>query len=57
MLNSLVDTRDVKFVVFELLEADKLVKYPKYSDFDHETFDAAIDLSEQISVNIIYPTA
>jgi alkylation response protein AidB-like acyl-CoA dehydrogenase len=57
MLNSLVDTRDVKFVLFELLEADKLTRYPKYAEFDHETFEAAIDLAEQISVNVIYPTA
>ena len=57
MLNPLVDTRDVKFVLFELLEVDKLTKYPKYSDFDHETFEATIDLAEQISVDVIYPTA
>lgn len=57
MLNSLVDTRDLKFVLFELLDVDKLTKYPIYADFDHDTFEAIIDLAEKISVEVIYPTA
>ena len=31
MLNPLIDTRDVKFVVFELLEVDKMTKYPAFA--------------------------
>jgi len=57
MLNPIVDTRDVKFVLFELLEADKLTKYPKFADFDRATFEATVDLIEQIAVDVIYPTA
>ncbi len=57
MLNPLVDTRDVKFVLFEALEVDKLVKFPVYSDFDRDTLEATIDLAEQITVDVIYPTA
>ncbi|MCL1834078.1 MAG: acyl-CoA dehydrogenase [Leptospirales bacterium] len=57
MLNPMVDTRDVKFVLFELMEAEQLTKYPKYADFDRATFEATIDLLEQISVDVIYPTA
>ena len=57
MLNPLVDTRDVKFVVFELLEVDKMTKYAEFADFDHDTFDATIDLAEQMAVEVFYPTA
>ncbi|NLV67742.1 MAG: acyl-CoA dehydrogenase [Spirochaetes bacterium] len=57
MLNSLVDTRDVKFVIFELLEVDKMTKYPAFAEFDHDTFDATIDLAEQVCVEVIFPTA
>ncbi len=55
-LNQLVDTRDVKFVLFEMLEADKLNKYPKFADFDKDTFESTIDLAEQIAVEQLYPT-
>jgi len=57
MLNPLVDTRDVQFVLYEVLEVEKLLKYPKYADFDRETFDATIELAEKIAVNELYPTA
>ncbi len=57
MLNQLVDTRDAKFVVFELLEIDKMTKYPVFADFDHDTFDATIDLAEQVAVEVFFPTA
>jgi len=57
MLNPLVDTRDLKFVLFEMLDVDKLAKFDVYSEFDHDTFEATIDLAEQIGVDVIYPTA
>jgi len=57
MLNPLVDTRDVKFVLFELLDLDGLSSYPKFADYDHDTYDATIDLAEQIAYEMIYPTA
>ena len=52
MLNPLVDTRDVKFVIFELLEVDKMTKYPAFAEFDHDTFEATIDLAEQMAVEV-----
>jgi len=54
-LNPIVDTRDVKFIVFELLEADKLTEYSKFADFDKDTFDEVINLSEKIAVEQVYP--
>ncbi len=57
MLNPLVDTRDVKFVLFELFEIDKLTKYEYFADFDRDTFESVLDLAEQIAVDVIYPIA
>ena len=57
MLNPIVDTRDIKFVLYELLGADKLTEFDCYKDFDHDTYDAIVDLAEQISVEVLYPTA
>ena len=54
-LNPLVDSRDVQFILFEMLGAEKLTRYSQFSDFDLDTFQATIDLAEQIAVEKIYP--
>jgi len=54
-LNPLVDSRDVSFVLFEALEADKLNRYEKFAGFDKDTFEATIQLAEQIAVEQVYP--
>ncbi|MFA5518321.1 MAG: acyl-CoA dehydrogenase [Spirochaetota bacterium] len=51
MLNSLVDTRDLKFVLFEVLKIQSLAQYKDFSDYDMESIEALIDLVEKISVN------
>ena len=57
-LNPIIDTRDVRFVLFEQLELDKFcTKYPdKYGDFDRDTFESTLDLAEKLAVEKIYPT-
>lgn len=51
MLNSLVDTRDLKFVLFEILKIQNLAQYKNFSDYDRDSIEALIDLVEKISVN------
>jgi alkylation response protein AidB-like acyl-CoA dehydrogenase len=56
-LNPIIDSRDVRFVLFEQLELDKFCKkYPVYNDFDHDTLDSTLDLAEKLSVEKIWPT-
>ncbi|HPS58599.1 MAG TPA: acyl-CoA dehydrogenase [Spirochaetota bacterium] len=55
MKNPLIDTRDQKFVLFEVLGIDSLTQYEKFSQFDHDTFEATLDLIENICVNQCYP--
>ena len=54
-LNPLLDSRDQRFVLFEVLEADKLNQYEKFADFDRDTYEATLDLAEQIAVEQVYP--
>ena len=54
-LNPIIDSRDVRFILFEMLELDKLTKYPKFSDFDKDTFDEVLNLAETIAVEQVYP--
>ena len=46
--NPIIDARDVEFDLFEMFEADKLLKYPKYSDLDTDIFRDTIDLAGRI---------
>ncbi len=54
-LNPIVDSRDVRFILFEVLDVEKLTKYSKFADFDKDTFEATIELAEQIAVEQVYP--
>jgi len=56
-LNNLIDSRDVRFILFEQLELDKFcAKYPRYADFDRDTLESTLDLAEKLAVEKIYPT-
>jgi len=54
-LNKLVDTRDQGFVLFEMLKLDKLSSMPRFAEFDRDTYEATLELAEQIAVGQVYP--
>jgi len=56
-LNNIVDSRDLRFVLFDVLEADKMIRFEKFADFDKDTFDATLDLAEQIAIDVVLPSA
>ncbi len=57
-LNMLVDSRDARFVLFEMLGIDDLgKKFPMYTDFDRDTYEEILGLAERIAVEQIYPAA
>ena len=54
-LNKLVDSRDLRFILFEMLEVDTLNKYPKYGELDKGTMEEVLALAEKIAVEQVYP--
>lgn len=54
-LNPLLDSRDLRFALFEVLEADKFNQYEKFAEFDRDTYEATLELAEQIAVELVYP--
>ncbi|MFH0976051.1 MAG: acyl-CoA dehydrogenase [Spirochaetota bacterium] len=54
-VNPIIDSRDVRFILFEMLEIDSLTKHQKFADFDRDTFDSVLDLAETIAVEQVYP--
>ncbi len=55
-LNPLVDSRDVRFVLYEMMDVLQLTKLPKYSSFDKDMFEDMLNLAETMAVEQIYPT-
>ncbi len=43
MSNYLVDLRDVQFCLFEHLDVEKLLKYPKFQEFNREMFEMIVE--------------
>ncbi|HPS58831.1 MAG TPA: acyl-CoA dehydrogenase [Spirochaetota bacterium] len=54
-LNKLVDVRDQRFVLFEMLKIDEFSKMSHFADFDRDTYEATLELAEQIAVDQVYP--
>ncbi|MBN1655280.1 MAG: acyl-CoA dehydrogenase [Deltaproteobacteria bacterium] len=54
-LNPLVDTRDNRFVLFELLQVDRLNKYQAFAEFDRDTYASILGLAEKIAVEVFQP--
>ena len=54
-LNKLVDGRDQRFVLFEMLKVDELSRFGDFADFDRDTYEATLELAEQIAVELVYP--
>jgi len=56
-LNPLIDSRDIRFCLFEMLELEKFTKeFPAYADYDRETFESTLDLAEKLAVEKVFPT-
>jgi alkylation response protein AidB-like acyl-CoA dehydrogenase len=45
----LLSRRDLDFLLYEWLNVEELTKRPYHADHSRSTFDAALDLSEQVA--------
>ena len=55
MPSKLVSRRDLQFVLYEMLDAGALCARPRFAEHSRETFDAALDLAEQIAEDFFAP--
>ncbi|SNR95233.1 butyryl-CoA dehydrogenase [Geodermatophilus pulveris] len=56
MRSSLIlSRRDLDFLLHEWLDVESLVKRPRYAEHSRETFDAVLDLAEQIATEHFAP--
>ena len=55
MPNLIVDPRDQKFVLYEMLAVEELCESPLYADFSRDVFDMALNEAEKFATNAIFP--
>ena len=53
-LNQLVDSCDVRFTLFEMLEMGKLNRYDHFKDYDRSVYEETLDLAEKIALEQFY---
>ncbi|MDQ5988139.1 MAG: Butyryl-CoA dehydrogenase [Syntrophus sp. SKADARSKE-3] len=55
-LNPLVDSRDVRFVLFEMLGLDKISRFEAFEGLDRDVFEDTLNLAEKIAMDQFYST-
>jgi alkylation response protein AidB-like acyl-CoA dehydrogenase len=56
MGNTLVNTRDQRFILYEQIGIEKLFAAEKYADYSMETVDMMLNEAEKMAVDVILPT-
>lgn len=51
-----VSLRNLKFLLYEVFEAEKLTEYEHFKDHDRASFDMILDTAKQIADTLLYPT-
>ena len=55
-MDKIIDTRDQKFVLFEMLKVQDLFQYDRYKDLDKDTVEMALDLMKTVCEEKLLPT-
>ena len=56
MANLILDEREQQFILYEMLDVEKLCGYEKYADFSRDMFDMILTEAQKIAVEEILPT-
>jgi len=56
MANLLVDERDQRFVLYEMLDAAGLCRSVRYGEHTPETFDMVLEAAQKMALNQLWPT-
>jgi alkylation response protein AidB-like acyl-CoA dehydrogenase len=55
MASLIVDPRDQKFVLYEMLNVEELCQKPLYADFSRDMFDMVLNEAEKFATGVIFP--
>jgi alkylation response protein AidB-like acyl-CoA dehydrogenase len=55
MSAKIVDMRDVRFVLYEVLKVEQLLQSERYASHSRETFDMALDAAYKLAADVFWP--
>ena len=55
MSDTLVNLRDIRFVLYEMLDVEALTKYDYFADHSKETFDTVLEAAYQLACEVCWP--
>ncbi len=56
MASKILDERDQQFVLYEMLEIDKLCRFERYADFSKDMFDMILTEAQKMGTEVVFPT-
>jgi alkylation response protein AidB-like acyl-CoA dehydrogenase len=56
-MSSITDRRDLDFVLFELLGADRLLEHPRFAAYDRSTVEQVLDTAQRVAEEQFLPIA
>ncbi|HNR36648.1 MAG TPA: acyl-CoA dehydrogenase [Candidatus Hydrogenedentes bacterium] len=51
----LVNMRNIRFMLYEVLDVESLCRFPYYADHSKETFDLALETADQMAREVFWP--
>jgi len=55
MSDTLVNMRDIRFVLYEMLDVEALTKYEFFADYSKDTFDTVLDAAYKLAREVCWP--
>ncbi len=56
-MSMIVNRRDLDFVLYEVLDVERLRRAPRYSEYDRETISAILDAAQAVAEEKYLPCA
>ena len=56
-MSTIVNRRDIDFVMYETLELDRILSAERYADYDREAINAILDLAQSVAEDQFLPSA
>ncbi len=55
MARLLIDNRDIKFVLFELLKVQEICKFDRFADWNEKSLVMLLDEAQKFSEKVLFP--